>query len=102
MPPIPQTSGRYTILSVVGRGGMGVLYRARDPILERDVALKMMLVDFTVDPTARDRFQREAKAIARLQHRNIVTIHELGEADGTPYIVMEFLGGKDLESLLGG
>ena len=100
MPPIPKTIGRYDIVELVGRGGMGVLYRAHDPQLERDVALKMMHVDFTLDTTARERFQREAKAIARLQHRNVVTIHELGEVDGAPYIVMEFLGGKDLEALL--
>ena len=79
---------------------MGVLYRARDSNLERDVALKMMLVDFSVDSAARGRFEREAKAVARLQHRNIVTIHELGDADGTPYIVMEFLSGKDLDGLM--
>jgi serine/threonine-protein kinase len=101
MPPqSPKTIGRYDIIELVGRGGMGVLYRARDPVLERDVALKMMLVDFSTDPTARDRFQREAKAVARLQHRNVVTIHELGEADGTPYIVMEFLSGRDLDHVL--
>ena len=103
MPPqIPKSIGRYDILQLVGRGGMGVLYRARDQVLERDVALKMMLVDFSTDPTARERFQREAKAVARLQHRNVVTIHELGEADGTPYIVMEFLSGRDLDQLLKG
>src|SRR5260221_7618909 len=100
MKEIPKTIGRYEILELVGRGGMGVLYRARDHALERDVALKMMLVDFTLDPTAHERFLREAKAVARLQHRNVVTIHELGEADGAPYIVMEFLSGKDLETLL--
>jgi hypothetical protein len=100
MKEIPKTIGRYEILQLVGRGGMGVLYRARDHALERDVALKMMLMDFTLDPTAHERFQREAKAVARLQHRNVVTIHELGEADGAPYIVMEFLGGKDLDTIL--
>jgi serine/threonine-protein kinase len=100
MKEIPKTIGRYDILELVGRGGMGVLYRARDQALERNVALKMMLVDFTLDPSARERFQREARAVARLQHRNVVTIHELGEADGVPYIVMEFLSGKDLETLL--
>jgi len=100
MPSIPSQIGRYDILELVGRGGMGVLYRARDPILERDVALKMMHVDFHEDANARERFQREAKAVARLQHRNVVTIHELGEVDGTPYIVMEFLGGRDLEKVL--
>ena len=102
MPEIPKTIGKYEIIEMVGRGGMGVLYRARDPMLERDVALKMMLVDFTLDQSARERFQREAKAVARLQHRNVVTIHELGEHDGAPYIVMEFLSGNDLENLLVG
>jgi predicted Ser/Thr protein kinase len=98
--PIPKQIGRYEIIELVGRGGMGVLYRGRDKSLERDVAVKMMLVDFTSDPSARERFEREAKAVARLQHRNVVTIHELGDADGAPYIVMEFLSGKDLDTLL--
>jgi hypothetical protein len=97
MASIPTKIGRYDIIELVGRGGMGVLYRARDRMLERDVALKMMHVDFSVDATARERFEREAKAVARLQHRNVVTIHELGAADGSPYIVMEFLGGQDLD-----
>jgi hypothetical protein len=79
---------------------MGVLYRAQDTVLERDVALKMMLVDFSHDAATRERFQREARAVARLQHRNVVTIHELGEVEGTPYIVMELLGGNDLDALL--
>ena len=99
---IPSRIGRYEILELVGRGGMGVLYRAKDPVLERIVALKMMLVDFSRDPAARERFEREAKAVARLQHRNVVTIHELGDADGTPYIVMEFLAGQDLDHLVRG
>src|SRR6185295_1582773 len=98
--PIPTTIGRYEILSVIGRGGMGVLYRAKDPSLEREVALKMMLVDFSFDQTARERFEREAKAIAKLQHHNVVTIHELGQHDGAPYIVMELLGGEDLEAVM--
>src|SRR5215472_8399745 len=97
---IPKNIGRYEIMELVGRGGMGVLYRARDAVLERDVAFKMMLLDFTADQTARDRFQREARAVARLQHRNVVTIHELGEVEGTPYIVMEFLTGRDLDAIL--
>jgi serine/threonine-protein kinase len=97
---MPKTIGRYEILELVGRGGMGVLYRARDAVLERDVALKMMLLDFTMDQSARDRFQREARAVARLQHRNVVTIHELGEVENTPYIVMEFLSGRDLDAIL--
>ena len=97
---MPTTIGRYQIVSLIGRGGMGVLYRAKDPALERDVALKMMLVDFSFDQTARERFEREAKAVARLQHHNVVTIHELGQHEGSPYIVMELLGGEDLEAIL--
>jgi serine/threonine-protein kinase len=99
-PKLPETIGRYKILNLIGRGGMGVLYRAQDPTLERDVALKMMLIDFSFDQTARERFEREAKAVARLQHHNVVTIHELGQSDGTPYIVMELLGGRDLEAVM--
>jgi predicted Ser/Thr protein kinase len=100
VPPLPEKIGRYTIVDVVGKGGMGVLYRAQDTVLERDVALKMMLVDFSHDAATRERFQREARAVARLQHRNVVTIHELGEVEGTPYIVMELLGGNDLDQIL--
>ena len=96
----PEKIGRYTILGRIGRGGMGVLYRAHDPSLDREVALKMMHVDFNVDVSARERFQREARAVARLQHPNIVTIHELGEFDGAPFIVMELLGGRDLDQVL--
>ena len=100
MPQIPEKIGRYSIVDVVGKGGMGVLYRAQDTVLERDVAHKMMLVDFSNDAATRERFQRAARAVARLQHRNVVTIHELGEVEGTPYIVMELLGGQDLDALL--
>ena len=99
-PPIPTHIGRYEILSLLGRGGMGVLYKAKDPTLDREVALKMMLVDFSFDGTARERFEREAKAVARLQHANVVTIHELGQHEGAPYIVMELLSGEDLEAVL--
>ena len=92
--------GRYEILERVGRGGMGVVYRARDPVLDRDVAIKSIPGDFTADEVTAGQFEREARAAARLQHPNIITIYELGEADGSPYIVMEFLGGTDLEGLM--
>lgn len=96
----PEKIGRYDVLERIGQGGMGVLYRARDNVLERDVAIKMMQVDFAGEPGAHERFEREARAIARLAHRNIVTIHELGDLGGTPYIVMELLGGADLAELM--
>jgi serine/threonine-protein kinase len=98
----PRTIGRYAVIERVGRGGMGVVYRARDEVLDREVAIKVMKVDFASEPGARKRFGREARAVAKLQHRNIVTIHELGEVDDMPYIVMEFLGGTDLEVLMRG
>ena len=92
----PRTIGRYEILERVGRGGMGVLYRGRDPVLDREVAIKVMGGDFSADESARTRFFREARAAARLQHRNIVTTFEFAEDNGTPYIAMEFLRGQSL------
>jgi hypothetical protein len=88
--------GRYEVIERVGRGGMGVLYRGRDPVLEREVAVKVMSGDFSADEAAQARFFREARAAARLQHRNIVTIYEFAEDHGTPYIAMEFLRGRSL------
>ena len=93
----PERIGRYQILERVGRGGMGLLYRAIDPVLDREVAIKLMLVDFSEDPEQlRPRFYREARAAAKLQHPNIVTIFEFAEEGTTPYIVMEFLRGMSL------
>jgi len=94
----PATIGRYEVIDRVGRGGMGVLYRGRDPVLEREVAIKVMSGDFCGDEGARSRFFREARAAARLQHRNIVTIYEFAEDHGTPYIAMEFLRGSALSA----
>ena len=95
--PLPDKIGRYQILERVGRGGMGVLYRGHDPILDREVAIKVMLTDFAEDfEKLRPRFYREAKAVAKLQHRNIVTIFEFAEEANQPHIVMEFLRGQPL------
>jgi eukaryotic-like serine/threonine-protein kinase len=96
----PERIGRYEVIERVGRGGMGVLFRGRDPVLEREVAIKVMSGDFSSDDAARARFFREARAAARLQHRNIVTIYEFAEDHGTPYIAMEFLRGRSLASRL--
>jgi len=93
----PATIGRYEVIERVGRGGMGVLYRGIDPVLDREVAIKLMLLDFSEDEEQlRARFYREARAIAKLQHRNIVTVFEFAEENTTPYIVMEFLQGTSL------
>ena len=95
----PDKIGRYQILERVGRGGMGVLYRGFDPILDREVAVKVMLADFSEDTEQmRPRFYREAKAVAKLQHRNIVTIFEFAEENHQPHIVMEFLRGLPLSA----
>jgi serine/threonine protein kinase len=98
-PTMPDKIGRYQILERVGRGGMGVLYRAHDPILDREVAVKVMLADFSDDTEQmRPRFYREAKSAAKLQHRNIVTVFEFAEENNQPHIVMEFLRGSPLNS----
>jgi hypothetical protein len=95
----PEKIGRYQILERVGKGGMGVLYRGIDPVLDREVAIKVMLVDFSDDTEQmRPRFYREAQAAAKLQHSNIVTIFEFAEDNNTPYIVMEFLRGTGLDA----
>src|SRR6476659_3273024 len=81
---------------------MGVLYRGKDTVLDREVAIKVMSGDFSGDEAARGRFFREARAAARLQHRNIVTIFEFAEDEhGTPYIAMEFLRGLSLAGRIG-
>jgi len=96
--------GRYEILDELGRGAMGVVYKARDPELDRLVALKVMLPPPGLDTTAlqqrRDRFQREGRAAARLTHPNIVTLYDVGEDQGHAFLVMELLQGQSLDQLL--
>src|SRR5262245_47428620 len=89
--------GPYEIVSSLGAGGMGEVYRARDPRLGRDVALKVLPAQLNDVPQARERFKREAEAVAALQHPNICTIHDIGEtADGRAFLVMELLQGESL------
>jgi serine/threonine-protein kinase len=94
------TIGRYRILEKVGQGGMGVVYRAQDTLLERVVALKVISTSIEDNPELRERFFREARAAGQLSHRNVITIHDLGEHDGQPYLAMEFLTGEDLQHRL--
>jgi len=94
---LPRQIGRYRVLSPLGQGAMGVVYRGRDETLDREVALKVMALGPGADAEARARFQREARAVARLQHPNIVTVYELGEHEGAPYMAMELLEGVDLQ-----
>jgi serine/threonine protein kinase len=90
-----QTIHRYEIVRILGRGGMGELYLARDPILDRYVAIKVLRSGFDGDDV-RARFAREARAAARLAHVNIVTVFDVGEHDGKPYIAMEYVHGETL------
>ncbi len=92
--------GRYRVIGRIGRGGMGMVYRGLDETLEREVALKTLTTEGTLDEESRRRFEIEAKAAAKLQHPNIVTVFELSQDRGVPYIAMELLSGTDLEALM--
>ena len=92
--------GGYRVLKVLGSGGMGVVYQALDPQLERLVALKAMLPALAASGTARQRFLREARALAAIQHDHIVTVYSVGEDRGIPYLAMAFLKGESLDGRL--
>src|ERR1022692_4750048 len=94
MPGHPKTIGKYEVLDVIGRGGMGVVYKATDPHIGRFVAIKM------ITGGDLERFYAEAKSTGNLQCPNIVTVYELGDQDGDPYLVMEYLEGVSLESII--
>ena len=99
-PGRPERIGRYRVLDRIGRGGMGVVYSAHDEVMERDVAVKVMMADPDIEPEVRARFLREAQVSARLAHRNIVTIFDIGEDNGRLFIVMELLRGFTLAQTL--
>jgi Protein kinase domain len=94
--------GRYVIVSELGRGAMGAVHRAVDPLIERDVAIKTLLPNLPTEimGEVRERFLREARSAGRLNHPNIVTIYDVGEQDGIAYIAMELLEGKSLQQIL--
>jgi serine/threonine-protein kinase len=93
----PSALGKYRVLGLLGEGSMGRVFLAHDPALERNVAVKVMSSSSVGDAKVRERFEREAKAVARLHHPNIVTVHDLGyDESGSPFIAMELLEGTDL------
>ena len=92
--------GKYEILEQLGSGGMGVVYLAQDPVLGRKVAIKVIDDKVVALPEMRERFYREARASGRLSHQNLTIVHDVGEVDGKPYIVMEYLKGKDLRAMI--
>jgi len=97
---IPERIGKYVIRCLLGQGGMGRVYHAYDPLIGRDVAIKVLLPEAAQNPDWKERFVREAQAAGHLRHPNIVTIHDLGEEAGVPYIVMEYLEGEDLDDVI--
>src|SRR5687767_11452519 len=97
--PLPTGTrlGAYEILAPLGAGGMGEVYRARDARLRRDVAVNVLPAEVAADPERLARFEREARAVAALNHPNIVTIHSIEDADGTRFLTMELVEGQSLD-----
>src|SRR5437870_1167278 len=104
VPPTPEQLApqfpQLEILGLVGQGGMGTVYRARQRQLDRLVALKILPAEVSQDPAFAERFMREARALARLSHPNIVAVHDFGQADGFYYFLMEFIDGATLRQVL--
>src|SRR5438309_11701140 len=97
---VGQTLGHYVVLEQIGAGGMGVVYRAHDEQLDRDVALKVLPSGMLADENARRRFRREAMALAKLNHPNVGAVHEFGQQYGVDFLVMELVSGVSLDAKL--
>ncbi|HNM37782.1 MAG TPA: serine/threonine-protein kinase, partial [Anaerolineales bacterium] len=98
--PLPEKIGRYEVKSELGRGGMATVYRAVDPNSGREVAVKVLPREMMHDPQFRERFEREIKMIASLEHPAIVPVYDVGDIDGQPYFVMRFMTGGSLSDLI--
>src|SRR4030095_7812351 len=103
MPLVPGTRlGPYEIVAPLGAGGMGEVYKARDPRLGRDVAIKVLPASVSADPQRLPRLEQDARAPAALNPPNILAVHNIGQHDGAPYIVSELLEGETLRERLSG
>ena len=100
MGSIRKTLGQYEILRPIGAGGMGEVFVARDPKLGRKVAIKLLPARLATDRDTLARFTQEARSASALNHPNIVTIHEVGATEEAPFIVMEFIDGRDLRTMI--
>ena len=92
--------GKFDLIETVGRGAFGTVFKARDPELDRLVAVKVPRAGNLAGPAALDRFLREARSVAQLRHPSIVSVHEVGQQDGLPYLVSDFVRGVTLADLL--
>jgi eukaryotic-like serine/threonine-protein kinase len=97
-----QQFGRYEVRGIIGRGGFATVYRAWDPALDREVAVKALMRDLAEDHEIHARFLAEARALARFDHPNIVRIQDVGEANGQPFFVMPLIAGPTLAELMAG
>src|ERR1044071_10070597 len=95
-----QNLGPYRVLEQIGAGGMATVYKAYHAAMDRYVAIKVLPQHLARDPSFRARFQREARTIARLQHRSILPVHDVAEDDGVPYLVMRYVDGGTLADLI--
>ncbi|MCH7679138.1 serine/threonine protein kinase [candidate division KSB1 bacterium] len=92
--------GKFKIIEEIGKGGMGIVYKALDPFIDREVAIKVIIEKELGLPEVKERFHREARSAGKLSHENITIVHEVGEVEGKPYIVMEYLRGRNLSELI--
>src|SRR6266852_524444 len=96
---LPASFGKYELLEFLG-GGMSHVYRGRDTVIDRPVAVKILTHEASSDPEAKARFLQEARVAGNIQHENIVRVFDFGEFEGRPYIVMEYLRGEDLRDAI--
>jgi len=96
----PTRFGRFEVIGELGKGAMGVVYKARDPVIDREVAIKTLSAEGREDPDLRERFTREARSAGILHHPSIITVYDVGEEDGIPFLALEYLEGRTLQELV--